>query len=138
MQYSSFYRCRTHNNNNNNDNNHNHNDKSKGKKQIVKVLNKSYFYRFGNNNKRQRTVILNSLQNNMAILRTIEGKFNSILPIQGIYEDTHFLFAIVQECKGGNLMQHIQQRMKNKHGYSEFEVSTIMSKVTEALKVSMM
>ena len=119
MQYSCFYRCRR---------------KSDRTKYVVKVLNKAYFYRFGNN-KRQRTVILNSLQNNMAILRTIEGKCNFVLPIQGIYENRHFVFSINQECKGGNLMQHIRQRMKNKIGFSQFEVSTLIAKIAESLQV---
>ena len=120
MQYSCFYRCRR---------------KTDRHKFIVKVLNKAYFYRFGNNNKRQRTVLLNSFQNNMAILRTIEGKFNFVLPIKGIYENRHFVFVINQECKGGNLMQHIRQRMKHKIGYSQFEVSTLIAKIAESLKV---
>ena len=90
----------------------------------MKVVNKARLYRLDSNH-RQRAVLLNSMQAEIDVLRTIGGKNSYIIDFIDVYEDKHFLYIVMQECRGGELLTRIQ----SKGSYSEIQASKILSMI---------
>ena len=94
-QFGLVYRCRR---------------KSDRKKLAVKTINKARFYRLGQNSQ-ERYQLLSSMQGEINILQVIKDRHPNIINFESVYEDRHFLYIVMEECMGGELMHRLQENI---------------------------
>ena len=109
--------------------------KSDRKKLAVKTINKARFYRLGQNSQ-ERFQLLSSMQGEINILQVIKDRHPSIINVESVYEDRHFLYIVMQECKGGDLMDRLQEKIKQQKLYSEPDAAKIIHSICSAIYVS--
>eukprot|EP01084_Bolivina_argentea_P105253 188423_1 len=95
--------------------------KTDNKMFAVKQIAKARIYRLDPSD-RIRQTFLKMMQDEITILRTLSHKY--IVQMYETYETKHYLYIIMEECKGGELFD----RIKIKKRYSENDAKIVIKK----------